>query len=366
MPEPPEMSVVICSLNGAPGVERCLRALRAQTIASALEVVVVDDGSTDATSAVASRLGARVIRHHVNRGLATARNSGILATRAPVVAFLDDDCVPEPDWAERILSVYRTADLGGMGAVAGVGGTVEPRSAGGVVGSYLKRHNPLGPMESELGRNERLPYRLWLYLKRQWVTRDAAGLRPVYALVGANMSFRRQALSDVGGFDSRFSFGAEELDLARRLQRRDPRLRLLLDPSARVAHDFEPTLRDALRRSRAYGRGSARMFVKWPSQGPTFFPMPVLVLLLACAGRTRRSLLAAALAPFSTCPTAVVQAVRSRRAAILLDAYIQLAQESAENVGFISGWRSFRAIRWDDEQPPPASPYPLDELRAAA
>ena len=62
-----DLSVVICSLNGAPGVERCLRALAEQKDVE-LEIIVVDDGSTDDTSEVGREHGATVIRHEVNRG----------------------------------------------------------------------------------------------------------------------------------------------------------------------------------------------------------------------------------------------------------------------------------------------------------
>ena len=78
-----DLTVVICSLNGAAGVDRCLRALAGQTIRSRLEIIVVDDGSADGTSEVGRRHGARVIRHPVNRGLAAARNSGLSGVVRP-------------------------------------------------------------------------------------------------------------------------------------------------------------------------------------------------------------------------------------------------------------------------------------------
>src|SRR5580658_4182092 len=114
-----ELAVVICSLNGEAGVSRSLDALGKQTIHGRLEVIVVDDGSTDRTSGVARAHGAVVIRHRVNRGLAAARNSGVRAATAPIVAFLDDDCEPEPEWAERLVAGY-------CDGVIGVGGPVVP------------------------------------------------------------------------------------------------------------------------------------------------------------------------------------------------------------------------------------------------
>src|ERR1700761_1868908 len=107
-----DLAVVICSLNGEDGVRRCLVALLRQTIRRRLEVIVVDDGSIDGTSDVARAYGARVIRHPVNRGLAAARNSGIRAASASLVAFVDDDCEPEPEWAERLVAAYSEGVIG--------------------------------------------------------------------------------------------------------------------------------------------------------------------------------------------------------------------------------------------------------------
>jgi cellulose synthase/poly-beta-1,6-N-acetylglucosamine synthase-like glycosyltransferase len=334
-----ELSVVICSLNGAPGVDRCLRALDRQVGAPPLDVVVVDDGSTDDTSEVARRHGARVVRHETNRGLSAARNSGVEAAQAAIVAFLDDDCEPAPDWAAYLLSAYEDD-------VVGVGGIVRPLSQPGFVGRYLERHNPLEPLEIELKRSEALHYRIRLYLARQWAARSRhTGRRPVYALVGANMSFRRRALLDIGLFDTRFTFGAEELDLCWRIALANPDQRFMLEPRARVVHHFEDSLRDTLRRSRAYGRGSARMCRKWPSARPTLFPFPVITAaLLALATRWRPALALAFLGPHLAFPAGARRAVAGRGLDSLLDPYVQLAQESAGDAGFIEGMWRFREL----------------------
>ena len=76
-----------------------------------------------------------VIRHEINRGLAAARNTGIRAATAPVVAFLDDDCEPEPEWARELLDAY---DDG----VIGVGGDIVPCGPEGFMLDYLRRNNP--------------------------------------------------------------------------------------------------------------------------------------------------------------------------------------------------------------------------------
>ncbi len=61
---------------------------------------------------------------------------------------------------------------------------------------YLERNNPLRPLEASLANSDNLGYRLYLYLRQQWMAEERSGQRDVYAFVGANMSFRRQAVID--------------------------------------------------------------------------------------------------------------------------------------------------------------------------
>ncbi len=335
---PARLSVIICSLNGAAGVDRCLRALTAQTIFPSLEVIVVDDGSADATSDTGHAHGAVVIRHHVNRGLAAARNTGLSAATAPVVAFLDDDCEPEPAWAQQLLSGYREG-------VTGVGGLVLPVTSSRFMLGYLRRNNPLKPQELNLAESGRLPYRLKLYLQRQWAQHEDLSSRAVYSFAGANMSFSRQALTSAGQFDERFRFGGEDQDMCMRLARSFPDGQLVLRPEALVIHHFKPSIRDTLRRSRAYGRGSARLYRKWPSTPPTVFPGPFLVLALLSLSRRHPWLtVAAAAVPQLLYPRGLRHALSTRRGASLLDAYLQLGQEACGNVGFFEGLWLFRHL----------------------
>lgn len=330
MPKSPEMSVVICSLNGADGVRRCLRLLAEQTIVDTLEIVVVDDGSTDGTAEVARTEGARVIRHERNRGLSAARNSGVRATTASIVAFLDDDCEPEPTWAQWLLDGYEDD------AVIGVGGAVLPHGGPGYMGRFLERHNPLVPLEYELAKSDRWPYRFLLYLRRQWSSQRPQNQRRVYALVGASMSFRRAALFEAGLFDETFTLASDELDLCLRLAAAHPDGRIILEPRSRIAHRFEPSLRDALRRSRAYGVGAARMHRKWPSMRPTFFPFPfVMALVLGLSLRRPRLLLLVLVLPQLMFPEGLRRVGQTRSISSLLDPAVRLAQEAAANAGFI-------------------------------
>jgi glycosyltransferase involved in cell wall biosynthesis len=331
-----DLSVVICSLNGAAGVDRCLHALAAQKDVN-LQVIVVDDGSTDDTSVTASEHGVTVIRHEVNRGLAAARNTGIAAATAPVVAFLDDDCEPEPEWARELLDAYEDG-------VIGVGGSIVPCGTEGFMLGYLRRNNPLLPLELNLARSEKLFYRLYLYVLRQWRPEEHHEKRDVYSLVGANMSFLRSALQRKG-FDERFRFGAEDLDVCLRLPREFPGARLVVTPDAVVRHHVVPSLRDTVRRSRSYGRGCARLYRKWPTMRPTIFPGPVLVAALLIAAVFVPLLLIAAVAiPLLLYPQGLRLSATRRKPACALDAYVQLAEEAYGNVGYIQGLWTYRHL----------------------
>ena len=351
----PDLSVIICSLNGAAGVDRCLRALAAQKDVE-LQVIVVDDGSTDDTSATASEHGVTVIRHETNRGLAAARNTGCEAATATVVAFLDDDCEPEPEWARELLDAYEDD-------VIGVGGSIVPCGPEGFMLGYLRRNNPLLPLELNLARSEKLLYRLYLYVLRQWRPEEHHEKRDVYSLVGANMSFLRSALRRKG-FDERFRFGAEDLDVCLRLPREFPGARLVVTPDAVVRHHFVPSLRDTVRRSRSYGRGCARLYRKWPTMRPTIFPGPVLVAaLLIAAVFVPLLLVAAVVVPLLLYPKGLRLSATLRKPACALDAYVQLAEEAYGNVGYIQGLWTYRHLvpeparaTAEAEVPPAATP----------
>lgn len=350
----PELSIVICSLNGASGIDRCMRALAKQTLYSRLEIIVSDDGSTDHTSEVARAHGATVVCSPINRGVSAARNSGVHAASAPIIAFIDDDCEPEPQWAEQVLAAYgdKVVAAGGLLIVAGKASYLL---------DYLVRHNPLEPQELELAKSDKLPYRLYLYLRRQWRPAAPRYEREVFSFASANMSVRRHEFMRIGGFDERFKFGSEDEDLCRRLRRDFPAGHLIFTPQARVRHYFKASLRDTLRRRRAYGRGSAQSCRKWPNVRPTFFPVPFIMLaVLTLSIRVRGLVIAAALLPHLFYPRGVRTTVTTARLSALLDAYVQLMEESSHDLGFAEGWWAFRHLT---AEPDPAAAAEADPDR---
>lgn len=97
----PTVSVVVAAYNEGTHIERLLRSLKAQRT-HLLEVIVVDDGSTDATCALAMAAGARVVRTR-HCGPAHARNVGALQARGDILVFLDGDMAAAPKFVERLI-----------------------------------------------------------------------------------------------------------------------------------------------------------------------------------------------------------------------------------------------------------------------
>lgn len=119
MPVSPEapISVYVPCRNGASTLQACLEALLSQTYPVA-EIIVVDDGSTDATASIAVAVGGsvRAVSHPVHLGLAQARNTALAQVRHELVASVDADVVPEPEWLEcmvRAMSTRATALVAG-------------------------------------------------------------------------------------------------------------------------------------------------------------------------------------------------------------------------------------------------------------
>jgi glycosyltransferase involved in cell wall biosynthesis len=135
----PVISVVIPALNDSAMLRRCLGALALQTRV-ADEIVVVDNGSTDDTADVARRGGARVV-DEPRRGIPAATAAGFDAARGTIIARLDADSVPPPEWLEKIEQRFQSepglAALTGPGEFYGASRAV--RWAGGAfyIGGYF-------------------------------------------------------------------------------------------------------------------------------------------------------------------------------------------------------------------------------------
>lgn len=111
--EQPAVSVVVPARDATQTLGRTLDALRAQRLDAGFEVVVVDDGSRDATAALAERYGplVTVLCNPSSRGPGAARNLGVSVASAPVIAFTDADCFPAADWLANGLAGLERADV---------------------------------------------------------------------------------------------------------------------------------------------------------------------------------------------------------------------------------------------------------------
>lgn len=109
--EEPVVSVVVPARNAAATIPALFRALDRQTFGGPWEVLVVDDCSTDATAAIAESWGARVVPCEAQSGPAAARNAGLAAARAPLIAFTDADCEPAPEWLAELTAALTEADI---------------------------------------------------------------------------------------------------------------------------------------------------------------------------------------------------------------------------------------------------------------
>jgi GT2 family glycosyltransferase len=228
----PRASVVVCSLNGERWIGECLEALAALDYPD-YEVLVIDDGSTDSTAAVAQGFaGVRVISTE-NGGLSRARNVGLEAASGEIVAYLDDDARPEPSWLTHLA---RAIVLGPYGAA---GGPNLAPAGDGVVADCVA-HAPGGPTHVLLSDRE------------------------AEHVPGCNMAFREEALRRVGGFDETFRIAGDDVDVCWRLQEAGETIGFA--PAAVVWHHCRSTLRRYLRQQYQYGRAEALLERKWPER----------------------------------------------------------------------------------------------------
>jgi poly-beta-1,6 N-acetyl-D-glucosamine synthase len=174
-PSPP-VSLIVPAFNEAAVIEDTVRALAASTY-PLLEIVVVDDGSTDDTAAIVQRLGLACVRvvRQANTGKAQALNTAIAAARHDVIVSVDADTVFEPDTVAILVDALAAP---GVGAVAG--------------------NTKVANRAARLGRWQHIEYVIGFNLDRR-VYGVLGGMPTVPGAVGA---FRRAALEDVGLFSN--------------------------------------------------------------------------------------------------------------------------------------------------------------------
>jgi glycogen synthase len=191
-----QVSVVINTLNRASSLTRTLDSLRLQVFQD-FEVVVINGPSTDDTGELLDTwAGSLRIERCPEPRLGLSRNIGIQAAAGDVVAFIDDDAIPEPDWLCSMVEAFEDP------RVAGAGGIVWDRTGARLQYRYsvcsrsgITRFDVEPPFDSFLG----------------------PGADPFLYLQGTNCSFRRDALAEVGGFDEQIEYMYDEVEVCLRL-----------------------------------------------------------------------------------------------------------------------------------------------------
>jgi GT2 family glycosyltransferase len=325
--EPPSLSVIICcyTMDRWFQVQQALTALAAQQLPPNEIIIVVDHCPELYKRATAHFPDAVVVENVEAKGLSGARNSGAAVAQHDIVAFLDDDAAPEPDWSVHLLAAYDDP------TVLGVGGLVRARWE-------TQRPN-------------------WFPGEFDWVVGCSYRGLPqertqVRNFIGANMSFRRSILEESGGFRQELGrvgtrpLGCEETELCIRISRQYPDGKFLHEPAAVVRH-YVPAQRATWSyfRSRCYSEGLSK----------------AVVTRLAGAGAalsSERSYLR------STIPKALIRPlVPNAKLARLATIPVLLAGVAATGLGYLVGRvRSFTTsvpqTAPQADPPPPATPSP--------
>lgn len=226
----PTVSVVVPVLNGMPLLEDQLRALVTQDYARPYEVVIADNGSTDGTIALAESWSARhptvrLVDASARRGAPAARNLGVDAARAPLIAFCDADDVVQVGWLKGCVHALGSAD---------------------VVAGY---------------------YDFWTLNGTPPAPNQAATVRQLGFLpagLTANLAVRRAAFERASGFNEELFLG-DDIDLCWKIQLNGDRFALA--PDAVVAKRDRTTFRSVFDQTFSYGKCGPRLHRTYRAQG---------------------------------------------------------------------------------------------------
>ncbi len=235
----PRISVVVCSCNGQATLRDCFDGLT-QLDYPNYEVIVVNDGSTDATSEIAREYPFQLVNTG-NCGLSSARNTGLAAATGEIVAYIDDDARPDRDWLTYLAHTFRTTRHAGVG-----GPNIAPPGDSPIADCVANA--PGGPVHVLLSDSE------------------------AEHIPGCNMAFRRECLEAVGGFDAQFRAAGDDVDVCWRVQEQG--WTLGFSPAAMVWHHRRASVRAYWRQQRGYGKAEALLERKWPEKYNTAGHLP--------------------------------------------------------------------------------------------
>jgi O-antigen biosynthesis protein len=228
----PKLSVIICAYNAERTMRQCLESLCRLDYPN-FEVIIVDDGSVDATAQIAAEFPEFRLIRQSNKGLSVARNVGMQAALGELVAYTDSDCVVDPHWLTFMVRSTIEGDFDACG-----GPNYAPHEDGWVEGCVAAAPGAPSPV---LIANDRAEH-----------------------LAGCNMVFRRRALEEVGGFDPQFTAAGDDVDICWRLI--DAGYFLGYCPSAFVWHFRRNTIKGYYGQQRGYGKAEAALYFKYPER----------------------------------------------------------------------------------------------------
>lgn len=320
------VSVIVPAHNAAPTIAPCLHACLEQTHAP-LEVIVVDDGSTDETARIAQTFPVRFV-HQVQRGPAAARNAGARVARGFLLVYTDADCIPQEDWLEQLLTGF-DADVVAVGGTYGIANP-ETFLARWIHEEILVRHDRLNDEVDFLG--------------------------------SFNVAYDKASFDRVGGFDEHFAVASgEDNDLAYRLADAGGRLRFVR--AAVVRHHHPSRLGPYLRSQMRHGFWRMKLYAKHPNRagGDRYAGIADLAApVLACAAAMSlfaaitTALHPAAVLAFGTLSAALIAArmavpwrmmQRSDNAAMLLFLPVMVLRDMARAAGMLRGIWTFWILR---------------------
>lgn len=227
----PRVSVIVCAYQQETCIEQCVQSLVRLDYPD-FEILVVDDGSTDATASLARRFPVRVISEG-RLGLSGARNLGLERATGDLVAYIDADAWADPDWLTYLAIALEPADA------ACAGGPNLPPPDDPPVAQCVARA-PGRPTHVLLD-NERAEH-----------------------VPGCNMAFRRHRLLEIGGFDPLYRAAGDDVDVCWRLQDRGYSIRF--HPAAIVWHWPRSRVRDFWRQQVCYGRAESLLARNHPEK----------------------------------------------------------------------------------------------------
>jgi len=240
-------SIIILNWNGVEVLRPCLEAIEQNTRGEEYEVIVLDNGSTQAgvEQAVAGISNLRLIQEAVNHGFSKGNNIAARAARGDFLLILNNDTLPRPGWLGPLrAAIQASTEVGMVGARL-----VDARDQTIYAGSYF---NP--------------PISAYADAFRNYPSQAASKARDCDAYIGCGILMRRSVYEAVGGFDEQYFQGYEDFDLC--LKVRELGLRIQYCPDSSIEHLENVSMRKLSTRRRRETKENNRLIFerRWKSR----------------------------------------------------------------------------------------------------